>query len=783
MPGPSALVSLLFVMVFLFLMISPVSAEDIGTAGGKRSTASSVTSGPGPGEPKTPGGWRLRGETSPYLRRHVEDHVAWRPWGEEAFREARQRGLPVFVSIGYASCYWCHVLQREVFRNPSLAAYLNRHFVPVLVDREQRPDVDAYFQAVMRLVEGRGGWPANVLLTPEMKPVLAFGYVPPSRFRRYLERFVESWAKNPALLRREAENVMSVALLRLSGKAAFARALPDDGRLAEKSRELVALFDPFAGGLLAGPKHFRVPVLNFLLETGVRLSLKEAREAVFTTLDVISKAAVMDQLDGGFFRYATDPSWNIPHYEKMLTDQALLADLLLSAWLASGRSAYLRTARRTLDYVLKDLRDETGAFFTARDALSEGREGGFYLFSPRELEDILGKGDAAFLIRVSGGLVAHGEASGRIVPNLSHAETRKEEERAQALLSRLAAWRRAHRRPPARDEKVIAAYNGMMIAALARAARLLDEQRYGQAARKAAGFILNRLRNGEDGLFRVYHAGRAAIPALLEDHAWMILGLLHLHDLAEEENWIDFARSLAHGMLKRFLLADGRLAESQKKTAMPRLVVWRDTALPSAQAVAVRALLGLWRRTGEEIWRRSAERIIAGNIRAALGEPLGGAGFLREVLNLRHGPLSALRYTGGGVVKAGARILMNEKEKAREGKNGHAPVLLIRLRLAEGWHVNANPPGEKWLVPVRLKALDAEGELSLEANWPMPVYRRLALSQKPLPLLEGEIAFTARAARALSRPVRLWLTVQPCSENACLPPESPEILPVPPALP
>ncbi len=692
-------------------------------------------------------------------------------------------GRPVFLSIGYASCYWCHVLQREVFRNPDLAALINRHFIPMLVDRERRPAVDAYFQEAMRLTEGRGGWPANILLTPEGQPVTAFGYVPPSRFLRHLQRFVTGWRTDREALRKEARTLAADISARLAGQAAVAARLPDDAALMAAARKLTALFDPFHGGLTAGPKHIRVPVLAFLLDQSLRQAPAEAREPVLLTLRTVMRAGVMDHLAGGFFRYATDPAWAIPHYEKMLTDQALLADLFLRAWLATGDAAFLQVARRTLDYALADLQSTQGAFFTARDALSEGEEGGFYLFSPAELAAILGDVDAAFLVRVSGGVIMQGAAAGRLVPNVSEAADAAEMKRAKALFARLAAWRARHRRPPARDEKIVAAYNGLMIHALARAGLLLDDARYLKQAERAARFVLSRMRGADGGLFRVFHDGRADTPGRLADYAHMIRGLIALHDATDDAEWLAVATALAEEMRRRFALPDGRLAETDLHVdgvdPVRGLAIWQDTALPAAQAVAAEALLDLWTRTGEEAWRDVAQRLLARNGPIALKDPLKGAGLLRQVARLRHGPVSPLRHAEGGVVRALARETMDpDAEKDGDTALG-GPIYRIHLSLKPGWHVNANPAGADFLVPIDLAAEDDRGSLSLTVHWPTPVMRRLAFAETPLPLLEGETTITARPARDSVRPVWLVLTVQPCSDAICLPPQSLRLLPVP----
>ena len=732
-----------------------------------------------------PKGWRLKGETSPYLRAHVDDLVAWRPWGEAAFREARKKGRPVFLSIGYASCYWCHVLQREVFRDPDLAALINRHFIPVLVDRERRPEVDAYFQAVSRLIAGRAGWPVTVLLTPDLLPVLAFGYVPPSRFRRNLQQFVERWQADSETLRGEGQRIAAAIRRKLTGDTGMAAHLPDDTALARAAGKLAGMFDPFHGGLMTGAKHFRVPVLDFLLDQGLRNAPVAARAPAVLTLRTVMRAGVMDHLDGGFFRYATDPFWNVPHYEKMISDQAQLADLFLRAWLATGETVFMQVARRTLDYALADLQAPLGAFFTARDALSEGEEGGFYLFSPQALAQILGKDDAAFLVRVSGGVILQGTAAGRLIPNISEATDAEEVNRAQALFVRLSAWRARHRRPPARDEKIVAAYNGLMIHALARAGMWLGDARYREQAMRAARFVLSRMLDADGRLFRVFHDGRADTPGRLSDYAHMIRGLLALFDATADTEWLTSARTLAKEMRKRFILPDGRLAETNPRLddihPVRDLAIWQDTALPSAQSVAAEALLDLWNRTGEDDWRKAAQRLLARTAPAALKDPLKGAGLLRQVARLRHGPVGPLRHAGGGVVRASARLVTDRGKTGDAGTASAASLFRLSLWLKPGWHVNANPAGAAFLVPVDLAAEDARGVLPLVVRWPKPVMRRLTLAEDPLPLLEGQVAILARPAHRFSWPVWLELVVQPCSEGICLPPETLKLWPVPPS--
>ncbi|HHN73409.1 MAG TPA: DUF255 domain-containing protein, partial [Thermopetrobacter sp.] len=701
-----------------------------------------AAAGAEPASPARSGGWRLATAASPYLRGHADDPVAWRPWTPATLAEARRTGRPILLSIGYSTCYWCHVLQREVFRDAETARFINRHFLPVLVDRERRPDIDAYFQEAMRLLEGRGGWPNNVFLTPEGRPFLAFGYVRRRHFRRLAERVAAGWRGDAATLRAEARRIDAVIRARLEGVPSDRRpAPPPVATLRRLARETAALFDPFHGGLMAGPKHFRQPLLTFLLHMSEVHGVTEAGAAVRTTLEAVLRAGVRDHAGGGFFRYATDPEWNIPHYEKMLPDQALLALLLLRAWRAGGGEALRRAAEETLDYAIADLAAGEGAFFAARDAGGAGGEGGYYLFSRGELKTLLGAADAEFMARVSV-TIPRGEMAGMILPALSGARNAAEIARARRLFVVLRRAR-ARRAPPARDEKIITAWNGMMIEALATSAMATGNARHAARARRAARFILRAMRDGNGDLLRIRHRGRAGTPAMLDDHAWLIRALLALYDLDDDVRWLAAAERIAGEMLSRFRLGDGRLALSAARPGLLRVAPWRDGARPAAQAAALVALSRLARRDGDARVHRAAVRLARALAGRVTGDAVFGAGGLLAIDELLRGESGAVQHAGGGVVRARVTALAGED----------APALRVALRIREGWHVNADPAGMKWLVPTRIEVVDADGVVPLTVRWPAPVRRRLSGVTKPLPVHEGRIVVSIRPRRAPRPPL------------------------------
>ena len=582
---------------------------------------------------------RLIREKSPYLLQHAHNPVDWYPWGEEAFEKARRENKPIFLSVGYSTCHWCHVMERESFESVEVAEFLNRCFVPVKVDREERPDVDRVYMTFVQATTGGGGWPMSVWLTPDLKPFYGGTYFPREDnygrpgFLSLLKRIAELWA-------RDRERIVESSRQLIENLERHLRADASPGALAEGIFETAfnqfrRSFDPHWGGFGGAPKFPRPVVHQFLLRYWARTGNAEALEMVLLTLRRMAAGGMCDQLGGGFHRYSVDDRWFVPHFEKMLYDQAQLAISYLEAFLISREKLYADVARDILEYVLRDLTSPDGAFYSAEDADSapdasrpeHKSEGAFYLWSRAEIEALLGRPVADWFSFVYGveeeGNVRydpHGEFAGKNI--LYQAHTIEEAARhfqadrdllqaavAEARRKLLEARRRRPR--PHRDDKILTAWNGLMISAFALAGQVLGEERYLEAARRAARFLLGRLWDPATAtLLRRHRDGEAAIAGFLDDYAFLIAGLLDLYEACFELDLLKSAERLAERMIELFEDAaqGGFYATAAGDASLVlRLKDDYDGAEPSGNSVAALALARLAEMTGRQDFRRSAE--------------------------------------------------------------------------------------------------------------------------------------------------------------------------------
>ena len=564
---------------------------------------------------------QLQREKSPYLLQHAENPVDWRPWGAQALEEAEREDKPIFLSIGYSTCHWCHVMAHESFESEDVAAVLNRDFVPVKVDREERPDVDAAYMAACIAMNGSGGWPLTVLLTPDQKPFWAGTYLPRRQLLALLGQAARQWRDDPEALAR-AGNALTGRLRREE------QVRPDipDRTLVEEGVSLFArTFDRQWGGFGQAPKFPAAHNLLFLLRYARLTGDRQAGEMAELTLERMYRGGLFDHVGGGFSRYSTDRQWLVPHFEKMLYDNALLALAYTEAWQQTRRDYCREVVRRTLDYVLGELTDPLGGFYCGQDADSDGVEGRYYVFSPEEVSEVLGREGAEGFCRRFG-VTAEGNFEGKSILNLiSETGWEQEPEEIKELRERLCVYRK-DRTILHRDDKVLTAWNGLMIAALARAGLVLDEPRYLEAAGRAAGFIGKHLKDGNGRLLARWREGEAAHPGKLEDYAFYIWGLLELYGATFRMDYLEEAHALAELLLEFFFdreqggfypyARDGEQLITRTKEAY-------DGAMPSGNAAAALALSRLARLTGEARWREAADLQLSWLAGAVRGYPAG----------------------------------------------------------------------------------------------------------------------------------------------------------------
>ncbi len=586
---------------------------------------------------------RLSAEKSPYLLQHANNPVDWYAWGPEAFEKSRRENKPIFLSIGYSTCHWCHVMERESFESEAIAAILNQFFVPVKVDREERPDVDRIYMLFVQSTTGGGGWPMSVWLTPDLKPFYGGTYFPPDNrygrpgFGAILEHIAGVWRDDQAKVMESGDNV----LIQLRGHAAVSG---EPGRVGNETYEALfshfrRTFDKRHGGFGGAPKFPRPVSLNFLFRWYYRTKNEEAREMATATLRAMAAGGMYDQLGGGFHRYSVDSHWFVPHFEKMLYDQGQLIVSYLEAFQLTGEQHLAQIARESLEYVLCDMTSPEGAFYCAEDADSvvdpahphEKGEGAFYIFTQKEIEATLEQPDASWFIYHYGveeeGNVhedPHHEFTGRNILFIDHSVDRVAEffkvpeteilaslEKSKPKVLAL----RAPRVRPHLDDKLLTAWNGLMISAFALAGRCLGEPRYTDAAAGAVRFFQTRMFNAETKtLLRRYRDGDAGIPGFLDDYAFLACALIDLYETTFDISSIQFAETLADRLIELF--EDGEeggffATASGDASLLLRMKEDYDGAEPSGNSMAVLALLRLAAYTGRIDFQKSAERALA----------------------------------------------------------------------------------------------------------------------------------------------------------------------------
>jgi len=653
---------------------------------------------------------RLQNETSPYLRQHAHNPVDWYPWGEEAFEKARREDLPIFLSIGYSSCHWCHVMERESFEDEGIAAILNERYVSIKVDREERPDVDDVYMTAVQMTTGHGGWPLSAFLLPDRRPFFTGTYFPPydrggrAGFRTILLRLSEAYQES----RPDVEETAGRLAEALAGGTDVAARRPGQPlsreTLVDLTRALLRSFDTAHGGFGSAPKFPPHLALDWLLTRGAAGD-GAALDAATRTLEAMALGGIHDHLAGGFHRYSTDERWLLPHFEKMLTDNAQLLGVYARAYAVTGRGLFRLVAEGIGDYLLREMRTPEGGFFAATDADSEGEEGRFFVWSAAEIAEVLGADDAAFLGRHYSVLPEgnfHDESTGRPTGlNILHlgVEPSPEDEARLAPLRRKLYEHRQRRVPPALDDKRISGWIALAVSGLAAASRALSEPRYLAAARDAARFVDGTMRDGEGRLLRSWKDGIGKVPAFLEDETYLANAFLDLADADSGEGraWaLGRAAALVSSLRARFRRPDGpgfRFTGEGHETLLMQGRDLFDKAIPSGSGWATRALA-----------RLSAENpVLAREAREALDEVAGLMARAPHGTESWYLALEAL-LDAGEAVPHGAHpphqdagpdrsvpVTLRVEPPSEPARRGGTLELQVGIRIAAGYYLPAVP--------------------------------------------------------------------------------------------
>ena len=698
---------------------------------------------------------RLILERSPYLRQHAHNPVNWFPWGDEALAEAKRRDVPIFLSVGYATCHWCHVMEEESFDNTAVAEVLNRHYVAVKVDRETLPHIDAQYMLATQILDQRGGWPNNVFLMPDGSPIVSMGYAPADSFRNALLGMADDW-RNPegrAAMAGQAESVSE--LVRLISLRRTAAAEVDETVFDQATAETLGNHDDFEGGFGSAPKFPNETTILWMLDRYERTGDREALDAATTSLKHMVAGGIHDQVGGGFHRYSVDSQWLTPHFEKMLYNQALIGQALVQAWQLTGDPVFERAARRAMDYVIREMTAPGGGFFSAQDADSrivaggEMEEGAFYTWNPDQIDAALG-GEGQMVRAVLGldrsptvptGSIAHLDPAGRA-----------DFARLDPLLERMRVARTS-RPAPLTDTKVIAGWNGLMIRTLADAGVAFREPRYLSAAARAYEFVGGRMLGASGDLARAWADGPLEMGTL-RDYAWLGLGALALFDATGEGRYLSAAARMADQIHARFSDGPGaplRMSQNPGPLGGSYDVIEGATPTGSASALALYARLS----------KRIADDARAVDYRDKADTLLGAL-----AVSLKEAPTASM-----SAIDAAAMHLKGETGPARPLGNGVAKARLsvagqtmrVDLDFGPGWHANSDRPLSPDLIATSLSGTGVAA-----VQYPPAKTVNLGFQSEPLAVIDGQTAITAqRNAGAGSAD----LTIQICNDSLCLPPE------------
>lgn len=746
-------------------------------------------------EPKPVHTNRLIDETSPYLLQHAHNPVNWHPWGPDAFEKAKRENKPIFLSVGYSTCYWCHVMEVESFEDEDVAAVINEHFIAIKVDREERPDIDEQYMLATQLMTGRGGWPNSVWLTPDGKPWMAGTYFPKKTFITVLEQIHEFWINRRDDVNRQADALADAATR--AGALADLQTVPLTSDLVRQASEkLVGQFDPDNGGFGGAPKFPPHGTLALLIRHYRDTNDESLLKPITRTLDAMWLGGMHDHVGGGFHRYATDAHWLLPHFEKMLYDNAQLMRVFADGYQITRQQRYRTAVDDIYRWVQREMTAPGGAFYSALDSGEVGKEGEAYVWSLNKLVEVVGEEDAAIYAKIYNFLPAGnfneestGKKTGENIPHLKQPiETIAENHPLgeQALTKRLAeieakllqnrlTWPQPHK-----DDKILTSWNGLMIDALAHAGRVLDEPKYIAAAGKAADFILaSMVKDGK--LLRTFRDGKAKLPGYLDDHVYFSKALLELHAATDEERWIDEATRLMDFTLDEF--------EDQTNGGFFFTGLSHETLIvrsknlggggnmPNVNGVAAQVLLELARQTGQSKYRESAEKTLQSLSGVMANQPHTTEDLLIAVAQfVATEPSDVDDRKSDGATRRVAPVTLHVSLSKQEVVPGEGFVVSLDIDIDDGWHLYADNPDAEFLRPTKVTVESDDAIKVAAAATPESESRIDAILKTKLNTYAGKISFKVPVtvgATAIPGTAKMKVVVdtQACDDKRCLEPQ------------
>jgi uncharacterized protein len=716
---------------------------------------------------------RLILEDSPYLLQHAHNPVDWFPWGDEAFEKANKENKPVFLSIGYSTCHWCHVMEEESFDNEDIAKHMNEFFVCIKVDRELHSDVDTFYMTAVMMMQGQGGWPMSSFLTPDRKPFFGGTYFQPAQFIALMSRVNEVWQNQQNDILEQSSAISQ----QVAGAMAARQSLNEIGTniIDLTAQSILNHYDRYNGGFGQAPKFPNEPYLYFLLDYAIYAGNTDVLDAVVNTLHVQSCGGIYDQIAGGFHRYAVDQYWLVPHFEKMLYNQANLSFIFAQAYSITHAPDFKRIACETLDYVIREMMNEEGCFYSATDADSEGEEGLFFIWDKNEIESLLNEDEANEFIELYQ-VTETGNFEGKNILNLSQplAFTAKEKNiDYNELIERLdknkkILWQyREKRILPLRDDKVITAWNAMMIKSFAYVGQQFNNQTYIDVAIKAANAILKINITDKDELSRSSLAGQASIPALQEDYAYLAEALLQLYDATRDKQWLEHSETLTNKMLEKFWDEEngGLFMSAQGNDNLlpssPKEI--NDNATSSGNSVALKTLNRLYKRTGKQHFYTYAQQLIRAYSDDITQRPYICSYLISGLLELLVGEQQDYQWCAEG------NIYISASNNSEDNN-----TITLTIDIDDEWHLN-QIQDSKNVMPVKI---ETENDIKiLDITCPDPIVKSFDFQTEGMNVYQGklEIKLSIENNNKIDFPdnlLKLKLQLQACNNERCLAPEN-----------